>query len=464
METEALQTDMIADKCHAFLALRPQLPGERSRLVAVKDNICTVDFPTTCASKMLEDFRPPYDAVAVKRLRAAGLVVAGKTNMDEFAMGSTTETSYFGATRHPANPAYAPGGSSGGSAAAIAAGYVDMALGSDTGGSIRLPAAHCGVVGLKPTYGLVSRNGLVAYASSMDQIGPMGRTAADCARLLDAIAGPDEGDATSLAGPEAGRTEGFRADSESGRTEGVRTGLEDSGYLNNLYPSIAGMKIGIPADYLGSRLSPDVRDAMERVAAAMRRMGAETEQMTLGMAEYVAPVYYILACGEASSNLQRYDGVKYGYRCKAEDLEQMYRKTRSEGFGAEVKRRILLGSYVLSEGYYDAYYRRAMQLRSVISAAYQRAFAHYDMLLLPVAPEGPPKLGAFSHSACTFYDNDRYNAGANLAGIPSIAFFAGRTSEGLPVGLQLMGNHFQEQMLLDAVCALEDAGISERTI
>lgn len=398
---------------------------------AVKDNLCTERMRTTCASRMLENFVPAYTAEAVRNLEKAGAVLIGKTNMDEFAMGSTTETSAFGPVRNPRNPEHVPGGSSGGSAAAVAAEECFFALGSDTGGSIRLPASHCGVVGIKPTYGTVSRYGLIAYGSSLDQVGPLTKTVEDCAAVLEAIASRDEKDSTSV----------FRKDTD---------------FRQALVRDVRGMRIGIPEDYLGEGLDPAVRDAVLQAAELLRAAGAVTERFDLSLAEYAIPAYYTIACAEASSNLERFDGIKYGYRAvEAEGLHQMYQKTRSGGFGSEVKRRILLGSFVLSSGYYDAYYLKALRVRTMIRRAFDRAFAKYDCILGPVSPGTAPRLGESLTDPVKMYLGDIYTVAANLAGLPGISLPCGADGAGLPVGLQLIGDCFQEKKLFRAAYTYE---------
>ena len=337
--------------------------------VAIKDNMCTKGVKTTCASKILGDFLPTFTAEAVKRLEDAGAIVIGKTNMDEFAMGSTTETSAYGETRNPWNTAHVPGGSSGGSCAAVAAEEVPFALGSDTGGSIRQPSSFCGVTGIKPTYGTVSRYGLIAYGSSLDQIGPVAKDVTDCATILEVIASHDEKDSTSMK-------------------------REDLHFTEALVDDVKGMRIGIPRDYFGEGLDPDVRNAVMNAAKELEVKGAVVEEFDLGLVEYAIPAYYVIACAEASSNLARFDGVKYGYRTpEYEELHSMYKKTRSEGFGPEVKRRIMLGSFVLSSGYYDAYYLKALRVKALIKKAFDEAFSKYDVILGPAAPTTAPKIG-----------------------------------------------------------------------
>ncbi|MDR1927320.1 MAG: Asp-tRNA(Asn)/Glu-tRNA(Gln) amidotransferase subunit GatA [Oscillospiraceae bacterium] len=404
--------------------------------IAIKDLICTKGIPTTCASKMLEGFRPPYNATVIERLHAADLIPLGKTNMDEFAMGSTTETSAFGVTRNPHNPAHVPGGSSGGSAAVLAAGEAPIALGSDTGGSIRQPCAYCGVTGLKPTYGAVSRYGLIAYASSLDQIGPMGRCAADCAALFEIIAGRDEKDSSSMDFPAFSAAAALAGD-------------------------LRGKRIGVPAEFLGEGLQPAVAKALREAAERFRALGATVEEFPLPMLAYAVPTYYIIACAEACSNLSRYDGIKYGHSAAgARDLLETYILSRSEGFGMEVKRRIMLGNFVLSSGYYDAYYKKALQAKRMLQQAYFKAFETYDMLLGPVAPTTAPKLGESLSDPLRMYLSDIYTVTVNLAGLPALALPCGTDENALPIGMQLIGKPFGESALFaaaDAYQRTEDA-------
>lgn len=399
--------------------------------VAVKDNLCTKGIRTTCGSKMLEHFVPAYTAEAVKNLERAGAVVLGKTNMDEFAMGSTTETSYFGVTRNPWDLGCVPGGSSGGSCAAVAAEECAYALGSDTGGSIRQPSAFCGVTGIKPTYGTVSRYGLIAYGSSLDQIGPIAKDVTDCASVLEAIVSYDPKDSTSVR-----RTE---TDFTSALTEDVR-----------------GMKIGIPRDYIGDGLDAEVKDAVLAAAKTLEEQGAWVEEFDLDLVRYAIPAYYVIACAEASSNLARFDGVKYGYRTETyEGLHEMYKKSRSEGFGTEVKRRIMLGSFVLSAGYYDAYYLKALRTKALIKQEFDRAFSRYDVILGPAAPAAAPGLGCSLNDPMKMYLGDIYTISVNLAGLTAISLPCGMTKNGLPIGLQMIGNCFQEKTILRAAYAFE---------
>ncbi len=401
--------------------------------VAVKDNICTEGMPTTCSSRILENFIPTYTAEALRNLEKAGAVVIGKTNMDEFAMGSTTETSYYGVTRNPRNTEHVPGGSSGGSAAAVAGEECFFALGSDTGGSIRQPASYCGVVGMKPTYGTVSRYGLIAYGSSLDQIGPLAKDVTDCATILEAIASHDEKDSTSM---------------ERGDTDFTSALVED----------VKGLRIGIPRDYFGEGLDPEVKEAVLGAADVLKSRGAVLEEFDLSLVEYAIPTYYTIAAAEASSNLERFDGIKYGYRAKdAQELHRMYKRTRSEGFGPEVKRRIMLGSFVLSSGYYDAYYLKALRVKALIKKAFDAAFAKYDVILGPVAPTTAPRLGESLADPIRMYLGDIYTISVNLAGLPGISVPCGRDGKGLPIGLQLIGDCFREKDLIRAAYTFEQA-------
>lgn len=399
--------------------------------VAIKDNMCTEGLLTTCSSKILYNFLPTYSAEAVKKLEEAGAVIIGKTNMDEFAMGSTTETSAYGTTKNPWNTAHVPGGSSGGSCAAVAAEEVPFALGSDTGGSIRQPSSFCGVTGIKPTYGTVSRYGLIAYGSSLDQIGPIAKDVTDCATILETIASYDTKDSTSVK-------------------------REDYHFTDALTDDVKGLKIGIPRDYFGDGLDAEVKDAVLGVAARLKEKGAEVEEFDLGLVKYAIPAYYVIACAEASSNLARFDGVKYGYRAAEYDgLHNMYKKSRSEGFGAEVKRRIMLGSFVLSSGYYDAYYLKALRVKALIKKAFDDAFAKYDVILAPAAPTTAPKIGESLSNPIQMYLGDIYTISANLAGLPGISFPCGTDSKGLPIGAQLLGNCFEEKTIIRAAYSFE---------
>lgn len=399
--------------------------------VAIKDNMCTEGLLTTCSSKILYNYIPTYSAEAVKRLEAAGAVIVGKTNMDEFAMGSTTETSAYGVTKNPWNTEHVPGGSSGGSCAAVAAEEVPYALGSDTGGSIRQPSSFCGVTGIKPTYGSVSRYGLIAYGSSLDQIGPIAKDVTDCATILETITSYDTKDSTSVK-------------------------REDSDYTSALVDDVKGMRIGIPRDYFGEGLDPEVREAVLAAAETLKEKGAIVEEFDLGLVEYAIPAYYVIACAEASSNLARFDGVKYGYRTKAyEGLHNMYKKSRSEGFGAEVKRRIMLGSFVLSSGYYDAYYLKALRVKALIKKAFDKAFSKYDVILGPAAPTTAPKLGQSLDNPIQMYLGDIYTISVNLAGLPGISLPCGMDKNGLPIGLQLIGDCFKEKNIIRAAYSFE---------
>mgnify|MGYP000640615503 CR=1 FL=1 len=399
--------------------------------IAIKDNICIKGKTTTCASKILENFVPQYNAEVIDRLEQAGLVIIGKTNMDEFAMGSTTETSAYGVTKNPWDLEKVPGGSSGGSAAAVAANECFMALGSDTGGSIRQPASYCGVTGIKPTYGTVSRYGLIAYGSSLDQIGPLAKDVTDCATLLEAIASHDEKDSTSVR-------------------------LESYDFTSALKDDVKGMKIGIPKDYFGEGLDEEVKEAVLAAAKTLEEKGAIVEEFDLGLVEYAIPAYYVIAAAEASSNLSRFDGVKYGYRAKDyEGLHNMYKKTRSEGFGAEVKRRIMLGSFVLSSGYYDAYYLKALRTKALIKKEFDKAFEKYDVILGPVAPTTAPKLGDSLSDPIKMYLGDIYTISVNLAGLPGISLPCGKDKNGMPIGLQLIGDCFNEKKIIQAAYTFE---------
>ena len=401
--------------------------------VAIKDNMCTKGLLTTCSSKILENYIPTYTASAVQNLTDAGCVIIGKTNMDEFAMGSTTETSYYGVTRNPHNPDHVPGGSSGGSAAAVALNECFFALGSDTGGSIRQPSAFCGITGMKPTYGTVSRYGLIAYGSSLDQIGPMTKNVTDCAAVLETIASYDKKDSTSMK-------------------------REEYDFTSALVRDVKGLRIGLPKDYFGDGLDSEVKAAIFKAAETFKRMGAIVEEFDLGLVQYAIPAYYIIASAEASSNLERFDGVKYGYRTKEySDLHSMYKKTRSEGFGSEVKRRIMLGSFVLSSGYYDAYYLKALKTKALIKQEFDKAFEKYDIILAPAAPTTAPLLGSSLQDPIKMYLSDIYTISANLAGIPGLSIPCGKDNKGLPIGMQLLGGCFQEKTLLCAGFAYEKA-------
>lgn len=445
------QIDQTEDRYHAYVTLdkegaykqadavqekidKGELTGALAGVpVAIKDNMCTKGLLTTCSSKILENYIPTYTASAVQNLTDAGCVIIGKTNMDEFAMGSTTETSYYGVTKNPHNPDHVPGGSSGGSAAAVALNECFFALGSDTGGSIRQPSAFCGITGMKPTYGTVSRYGLIAYGSSLDQIGPMTKNVTDCAAVLETIASYDKKDSTSMK-------------------------REEYDFTSALVRDVKGLRIGLPKDYFGDGLDSEVKAAIFKAAETFKRMGAIVEEFDLGLVQYAIPAYYIIASAEASSNLERFDGVKYGYRTKEYgDLHSMYKKTRSEGFGSEVKRRIMLGSFVLSSGYYDAYYLKALKTKALIKHEFDKAFEKYDIILAPAAPTTAPLLGSSLQDPIKMYLSDIYTISANLAGIPGLSIPCGKDKMGLPIGMQLLGGCFQEKTLLRAGFAYEKA-------
>ena len=401
--------------------------------VAIKDNMCTKGVLTTCASRILGNFIPTYTAEAVKNIEAAGAVIIGKTNMDEFAMGSTTETSAYGVTRNPWNEEHVPGGSSGGSAAAVAGQECFFALGSDTGGSIRQPSSYCGVVGMKPTYGTVSRYGLVAYGSSLDQIGPICKDVTDCATILEAITSHDIKDSTSI-------------------------DRKDKDFTSALKDDVKGLRIGIPSTYFGNGLEPDVGEAIMKAVKVLEDKGAVVEEFELGLVDYAIPTYYTIAAAEASSNLERFDGVKYGFRAEKYDgMHDMYKKTRSEGFGAEVKRRIMLGSFVLSSGYYDAYYLKALRVKALIKKAFDEAFAKYDVIIGPVAPTTAPKIGSSLSDPIKMYLGDIYTISVNLAGLPGMSIPVGLDKNGLPVGMQIIGDCFKEKNIIRAAYAYEQA-------
>jgi aspartyl-tRNA(Asn)/glutamyl-tRNA(Gln) amidotransferase subunit A len=392
--------------------------------IAYKDIFCQQGWRSACSSKMLDNFIAPYTATVVQNLLDAGMVTLGRTNMDEFAMGSTTESSYYGITRNPWQHEHVPGGSSGGSAAVIAARLAPAALGSDTGGSIRQPASHCGITGLKPTYGLVSRFGMIAYASSFDQAGPMAQTAEDCALLLNSMAGFDKRDSTS-----------------------IERNKED--YTRDLNRPLQGLKVGLPREFFGEGLDNQVHTSIDNVIEVLKKQGAEIVDITLPHTELSIPAYYVLASAEASTNLSRYDGVRYGHRAtEFGNLDEMYSNSRAEGFGDEVKRRIMIGTYVLSHGYYDAYYLKAQKLRRMVANDFQAALNRCDIILAPVAPTAAPALGSHNSDPVQMYLSDIYTVSLNLAGLPGIALPAGFTTSGLPVGVQLIGNYFAESRLL----------------
>ncbi|MBT8367502.1 MAG: Asp-tRNA(Asn)/Glu-tRNA(Gln) amidotransferase subunit GatA [Deltaproteobacteria bacterium] len=443
--------DAVEDHIDAFITVSKELAMQQSdqadRMIAdgkctpltgiplgIKDLMCTRNLPTTCGSQILENFVPPYDATVIRKLKEAGAVIVGKLNMDEFAMGSSTEHSGIKITRNPWDPSRIPGGSSGGSAAAVAADMCLAALGSDTGGSIRQPASHCGVVGLKPTYGRVSRYGLVAFASSLDQIGPLAKNVTDCAHMLNVIAGYDQSDSTS-----------------------VPQDVPD--YSAALDGDLKGVTIGIPEEFNATEgQDPSVLAAVNNAVGVIEKLGAQRVKVSLPHTEYAVAVYYVIAPSEASSNLARYDGVKYGFRNKDNtDLMNMYRSTRSQGFGPEVQRRIIIGTYCLSAGYYDAYYGKASQVRTLIMQDFKKAFETCDVILCPVAPTAAFKIGEKVDDPLTMYLSDIFTLSANLAGIPGMSVPCGFSSEALPVGLQIMGTHFDEEMILNVAYGFEQA-------
>ncbi len=399
--------------------------------IGIKDNICTKGIKTTCASKMLENFISPYDATVMEKINAENMINLGKLNMDEFAMGGSTENSYFKKTRNPWDLERVPGGSSGGSAAAVAAKMVPWALGSDTGGSIRQPASFCGVVGLKPTYGLVSRYGLVAFASSLDQIGPITKDVKDAAILLNVIAGHDEKDTTSVDIPK-------------------------KDYVKALTGNIKGLKIGVPKEFFGEGINEEVKSSLLKAIEKYKELGAEIEEFSLDVAKYSLATYYIIACAEASSNLGRFDGVRYTYRTKEyKNMKELFRKSRSEGFGPEVKRRIILGTYVLSSGYYDAYYKKAQKVRTMVMNEFSKGFEKFDVILTPTSPTVAFKIGEKSNNPLEMYLADICTVSVNIAGLPGISIPCGFDKQGMPIGMQLIGNKFEEETILNAAYAFE---------
>ena len=399
--------------------------------IGIKDNICTKGIKTTCSSKMLENFVSPYDATVITKIKEKNMPILGKLNMDEFAMGSSTENSSFKITRNPWNLNKVPGGSSGGSAAAVAANLVPWALGSDTGGSIREPASFCGIVGLKPTYGIVSRSGLVAFASSLDQIGPMTKDVEDSALLLNIIAGYDENDSTSVK-------------------------REKIDYTKNLKNPIKGMKIGVPKEFFGEGINPEVKKSLENSIEEYKKLGAIVEECSLDVSESSLAAYYIIACAEASSNLGRFDGIRYGYRAKDyKNLKELFVKSRTEGFGKEVKRRIILGTYVLSSGYYDAFYKKAQKVRTYVKNKFDECFKKYDVLLTPVAPTTAFDIGSKTNNPLEMYLADICTVSINIASVPAISIPCGVDSNNMPIGMQLIGNRFQEEKILNAAYAIE---------
>ena len=399
--------------------------------IGIKDNMCTKGVKTTCSSRMLENFVAPYNATVVEKLNEENLIDLGKLNMDEFAMGASTEYSYFKKTCNPWNLKTVPGGSSGGSAAAVAANLVPWALGSDTGGSIRQPSSFCGVVGLKPTYGLVSRYGLVAFASSLDQIGPITKDVRDSAILLNIIAGHDERDTTSYNMPKKDYTKALKND-------------------------VKGLKIGIPKEYFGEGINAEVKAKLEEAIETYKKLGAEVQEFSLDIAQYALATYYIIACAEASSNLGRFDGIRYGYRTENyTNLKELYKNSRSEGFGPEVKRRIILGTYVLSSGYYDAYYKKAQQVRTLVKKEFDKAFEKYDVLLTPTSPTVAFEMGTRSENPLEMYLADICTVSVNIAGLPGISIPCGVNGDNMPIGMQLIGNKFEEEKILNAAYTFE---------
>ena len=428
LEDEAIKQAKEIDEKRATGEIENNLAGIP---IGIKDNICTKGIKTTCSSHMLENFVSPYDATVVEKLKSENLIDLGKLNMDEFAMGGSTEYSYFHKTYNPWNLNKVPGGSSGGSAAAVAANMVPWALGSDTGGSIRQPSSFCGVVGLKPTYGLISRYGLVAFASSLDQIGPITKDVEDSAILLNLIAEHDEKDTTS-------------AD------------IAKKDYTKNLKNDIKGKKIGVPKEFFGEGINAEVKEKLQEAIETYKELGAEVEEFSLDIAKYSLATYYIIACAEASSNLGRFDGIRYGYRTpEFSNLKELYKKSRSEGFGSEVKRRIILGTYVLSSGYYDAYYKKAQQVRTLVMNEFQKAFEKYDVILTPTSPTVAFDIGSKSNNPLEMYLADICTVSVNIAGLPGISIPCGVDKEGMPVGMQLIGNKFEEEKLLNIAYVFE---------
>jgi len=411
-----------------------EITGELAGIpIGIKDNICTKGIKTTCSSKMLENFVSPYDATVIEKINSENMINLGKLNMDEFAMGGSTEYSYFKKTKNPWNLNKVPGGSSGGSAAAVAANMVPWALGSDTGGSIRQPASFCGVVGLKPTYGLVSRYGLVAFASSLDQIGPITKDVKDSAMLLNIITGHDEKDTTSTDRPNVDYTKALKND-------------------------VKGMKIGVPKEFFGEGINEEVKASLEQAITIYKELGAEIEEISLDIAQYALATYYIIACAEASSNLGRFDGIRYTYRTpEFKNLKEIYKKSRSEGFGREVKRRIILGTYVLSSGYYDAYYKKAQQVRTLVMNEFNKAFERYDVILTPTSPTVAFDIGSKTNNPLEMYLADICTVSVNIAGLPGISIPCGVDKQGMPIGMQLIGNKFCEETILNAAYTYEQA-------
>ena len=426
-----------ADAVDQRRAAGETLPALAGVPCGIKDNICTKGTTTTCASKMLEHFVPPYDAAVMEKLQSQQTVMLGKLNMDEFAMGSSTENSYFKTTRNPRNLDCVPGGSSGGSAAAVAAGEAAFALGSDTGGSIRQPAAFCGVVGMKPTYGLVSRYGLIAFASSLDQIGPLTKNVYDNAMVLETICGQDGRDSTSLPG------------SELKLTQGIEGGVK-------------GMRFALPKEYFSDALQPEIAAAVRASAHRLETLGAQVDEVSIRELEYALPAYYVISSAEASSNLARFDGVKYGFRAEnVKEIHELYKESRTQGFGAEVKRRIMLGSFVLSAGYYDAYYKKALQVRTLLKNAFDKVFTGYDAILAPVAPTTAYRIGEKTADPLEMYLGDVYTVPVNIAGLPALSLPCGTDNKGLPIGIQLIGKPMSEATLYRAGFAFEQDGGAE---
>lgn len=427
------QADLVDEK----RARGEKLPALAGVPCGIKDNICTKGTTTTCASKMLENFVPPYDAAVMEKLQGQEAVMLGKLNMDEFAMGSSTENSYYKVTHNPRNLGCVPGGSSGGSAAAVAAGEAAFALGSDTGGSIRQPAAFCGVVGMKPTYGLVSRYGLVAFASSLDQIGPLTKDVYDNAMVLETICGHDSRDSTSL--PDS------KLD-----------------LLGNIEGGVKGMRFALPKEYFSGALNPEIAAAIRAAAHRLETLGAQVDEVSIRELEYALPAYYVISSAEASSNLARFDGVKYGFRAQnVKEIHDLYKETRTQGFGPEVKRRIMLGSFVLSAGYYDAYYKKALQVRTLLKNAFDQVFAGYDAILAPVAPTTAYRIGEKTKDPLEMYLGDVYTVPVNIAGLPALSLPCGTDSQGLPIGMQLIGKAYSEPTLYRAGFAFEQEGGAE---
>lgn len=428
LEKDALEKAEEIDKKIANGEIIEKLAGIP---IGIKDNICTKGVKTTCSSKMLENFVAPYDATVMEKINSENLINLGKLNMDEFAMGGSTEHSYFHVTRNPWNLNKVPGGSSGGSAAAVAAGMVPWALGTDTGGSIREPASFCGVVGLKPTYGLVSRYGVVAFASSLDQVGPITKDVTDSAMLLNIITGKDKMDSTSVERPKVDYTKALKND-------------------------VKGLKIAVPKELFAEGINEEVKESLEKAIETYKKLGAEISEVSLNIAEYALASYYIIACAEASSNLGRFDGVRYGHRAKEfNNLKELYRNSRTEGFGPEVKRRIILGTYVLSSGYYDAYYKKAQQVRTLVMNKFKSVFDNYDVILTPTSPTVAFDIGSKINDPLAMYLADICTVSVNIAGLPGISIPCGVDKEGMPIGMQLIGNRFTEETLLNAAYTFE---------